>query len=174
MAALGKIFDVATFCPVPKADRIVVSRLLFTSHGSMQQIRWSWNNKMNPGSNPADCILAISLMVSGLLSGCASTPQHLTEENQNGIKNIAIISLVPESVNFDKIGLVSYSNEYTEFDMGSKLTDSVLAVTKERIAKSHPGWGVKSVEYDRTAILADVSTVYGFRAERANERCNYQ
>lgn len=92
---------------------------------------------MNLGSNRITRIIAISLM----LSGCASTPQHLTEENQNGIKNVAIISLVPESVNFSKIGIISYANDYTEFDMGSKVTDSILSVTQERIVKSHPELG---------------------------------
>jgi hypothetical protein len=118
---------------------------------------------MNFGLNPITRILAISLM----LSGCASTPQHLTEENQNGIKNIAIVSLVPESVNFDKIGIISLANKYTEFDMGSKVTNSILSMSQERIVKSHPSWIIKSVEYDRTALLAKVKSVAGFRATLA-------
>jgi hypothetical protein len=120
---------------------------------------------MNLGSNPITRILAILLM----LSGCASTPQHLTKENQKDIKNIAIISLVPESVNFDRIGIISFADEYTEFDMGSKVTNSILSVTQERLIKSHPNWVVKSVEYDRTALLAKVKPVIGFRAVRAKE-----
>lgn len=120
---------------------------------------------MNLGSNAVIRILAIFLM----LSGCASTPQHLTEENQNEIKSIAIVSLVPESVNFDKIGIISFSSKYTEFDMGSKVTDSILFVSQGRIAKSHPGWIVKSVGYDRTALLAKVKSASGFRATRAKE-----
>jgi hypothetical protein len=120
---------------------------------------------MNLGSNLITRILAISLM----LSGCASTPKHLTEENQNEIKNIAIVSLVPESVNFDKIGIISFATKYTEFDMGSKVTDSILSMSQERIAKSHPSWTVKSIEYDRTTLLAKVKSGIGFRATRAKE-----
>jgi hypothetical protein len=120
---------------------------------------------MNPGSNPITRIFAIAL----LLSGCASVPQHLTEQSKSGIKNIAIVSLVPESVNFSKIAIFSSSNIYTKFDAGSKLTDSVLYVSRARIAKSYPGWTVKSVEYDRPALLAKLNTPSGFNAARAEE-----
>jgi hypothetical protein len=121
---------------------------------------------MNPGSNSLTRIL---LILSIVLSGCASAPQHLTEESQNNIKTFAVVSLVPESVNFDKIGIVSFSNEYTEFDMGGKVAGNILAVSQERIARSHPGWAAKSVEYDRAALSADVRSAMGFRAGRARE-----
>jgi hypothetical protein len=120
---------------------------------------------MNLGSNLIIRIWAIFLT----LSGCASTPQHLTEENQNKIKNIAIISLVPENVNFDRIGIISFSNKYTEFDMGGKVTDTILSVSQERIAKFHPSWIVKSVDYDRTDLLAKVKSGNGFRPTLAKE-----
>ncbi len=121
---------------------------------------------MRPGSNPFIRILAISL----LLSGCATAPQQLTEASKNEIKNIAIVSLVPESVNFDKIGIISFSSAYTEFDMGSKVTGSILSVSRQRIEKSQPNWIVKTVEYDRTALLAKVKSETGFddtRVKRA-------
>ncbi len=116
-------------------------------------------------SNPVTRIFAIVM----LLSGCASAPQHLTEQNKSGIKNIAIVSLVPESVNFEKIGIFSSSNIYTKFDAGSKVTDSVLYVSRARIAKSYPGWTLKSVEYDRSALLAKLNTPSGFNAASAKE-----
>jgi hypothetical protein len=131
----------------------------------LQRVKLNWNTKMDFGSNAIIRILAISLM----LSGCASTPQHLTEENQNKINNIAIISLVPESVSFDKIRILSINNISTQFDMGGKVTDSILSVSRERIAKSHPNWIVKSVDYDRTALLAKVKSAIGFRSTLANE-----
>jgi hypothetical protein len=120
---------------------------------------------MSLGSNPVIRLLAIFLM----FTGCASTPQHLTEESKNEIKNIAIVSLVPESVNFDKVAITSFSSKYTEFDMGNRVTNSILSVTQERISKSYPGWVVKSIGYDRTAILTNVSSVKDFRTERAKE-----
>ena len=104
-----------------------------------------------------------------LLSGCASAPQHLTEQSKSGIRNIAIVSLVPESVSFEKIGIFSSSDIYTKFDMGSKVADSILYVSRARIAKSYPGWTLKSVEYDRSALLAKLNTASGFDAARARE-----
>lgn len=120
---------------------------------------------MNPGANPIFRTLAILL----LLSGCASVPQHLTEESKSAIKNVAIVSLVPESVNFDKIGIISFSSEQTEFDMGSKVTDSILYVSQQRIAKSHPDWVVKQVAYDRADLLARMNNPSGLRATRAKQ-----
>ncbi|HEY8888457.1 MAG TPA: hypothetical protein VIM35_08205 [Gallionella sp.] len=120
---------------------------------------------MNLGSNPITRIFAIVM----LLSGCASAPQHLTEQSKSGIKNIAIVSLVPESVNFEKIGIFSSSDIYTQFDMGSKVTDSILYVSRARIAKSYPGWTLKSVEYDRSALLAKLNTASGFDSAHAKE-----
>jgi len=120
---------------------------------------------MNIGSNPITRIFAIAL----LLSGCASAPQHLSEQDKSGIKNIAIVSLVPESVNFEKIGIFSSSDIYTKFDAGSKLTDSILYVSRARIAKSYPGWTIKGIEYDRPALLAKLDTPSGFDAARVKE-----
>jgi len=120
---------------------------------------------MNHVSNPITRIFAIFL----LLSGCASAPQHLTEQSKSVIKNIAIVSLVPESVNFDKIAIFASSDIDTNFDMGSKVTDSILYVSSARIAKSYPGWTVKSVEYDRTALLAKLNSARGFDAAGAKE-----
>lgn len=120
---------------------------------------------MSLRSNPITRLFAITL----LLSGCASAPQHLSEQSKSGIKNIAIVSLLPETVNFDKIEIFSSSNVYTEFDMGSKLTDAALYVSRARIEKSFPGWAVKPVTYDRTALLEKLNTASGFDAARARE-----
>ncbi|MGC2166487.1 MAG: hypothetical protein WA632_10790 [Gallionella sp.] len=111
---------------------------------------------------PIFCILTTLLM----LTGCASTPQHLTEQNISGIKNIAVVSLVPEEVNFDKIGIISVSNKYTEFDLGNKVTETIAYVARERIAKVHPGWNIKEVKFDRAAMLASVKSGYGYSSSR--------
>jgi hypothetical protein len=120
---------------------------------------------MNSASNPFIRILAIVV----LLSGCASVPQHLTEENKSGIRTIAIVSLVPENVHFDKIGIFSTSNVYTAFDMGSRVNDSILYVSKGRVAKSYPGWTVKSIDYDRAALLEKTGSTIGYNATGAKE-----
>jgi len=131
----------------------------------MQLVKLNWKTNMNLGSNPITRLFAIAL----LLSGCASAPQHLSEQDKNGIKNVAIVSLVPESVNFEKIGIFSSSNIYTKFDVGSKLTDSILYVSRARIANSYPGWTIKNIEFDRPALLAKLNTPSGFEAANVKE-----
>lgn len=120
---------------------------------------------MSLASSPITRIFAIAL----LLSGCASAPQHLSEQNKSAIKNIAIVSLVPESVNFEKIGIFSTSNIYTKFDMGSKLTDSILYVSRARIAQPNPDWTVKNIAYDQSALLAVLNTPSGFESAHAKQ-----
>jgi hypothetical protein len=120
---------------------------------------------MKPGSNPFTRIFAIML----LLSGCASAPHHLTEQGKSAIRNVAVVSLVPESVNFDKIAIFASSNTYTHFDMGGKVEDSILYVSRARIAKSDPGWNIKNIGYDQAALLASLNTPSGFNGARAKE-----
>jgi len=113
---------------------------------------------MNNGNFPKFGVLMIFLW----LIGCASTPQHLTEQNVSGIRNVAVVSLVPEKINFDRIGIISLSNKYTEFEMGHDVTDSIEYVARERIAKIYPDWKVKPIKYDRSALLAKVVAGYGY------------
>ena len=120
---------------------------------------------MKPGTNPFTRVFAIML----LLSGCASVPHHLTEQGKSSIRNVAVVSLVPESVNFDKIAIFSSSNTYTRFDMGGKVADSILYVSRARIAKSDPGWNIKNIGYDQAALLASLNTPSGFKGARAKE-----
>ncbi len=111
----------------------------------------------------------ILMLFSLMLFGCASTPQHLSEENLNEIKNVAIVSLVPEKVNFDKIGMISFLGEHAEFDMRGKITSSILSVSGARIAKSHPRWVVNSVKYDQADLLAKLQTAMGLNADLARQ-----
>jgi hypothetical protein len=113
---------------------------------------------MRYGNFPKFGILAIVLW----LTGCATPAQHLTEQDVSGIRTIAVVSLVPEQVNFDKVGIISLSNKYTEFDMGGKVTEGIEYVARERIAKVHPDWNVKHVNYDQSALLAKVVSGYGY------------
>jgi hypothetical protein len=125
----------------------------------------NWKTDMKPGSNPFIGILAIIL----LLSGCASVPHHLTEQRKSAIRNVAVVSLVPENVNFDKIAIFSSSNTYTRFDMGGKVADSILYVSRARIAESDPGWTIKNIGYDQAALLETVNTPSGFNSAHAKE-----
>jgi len=110
------------------------------------------------------------LILSLMLFGCASTPQHLSAKKLDQIRNVAIVSLVPESVNFEKFGVVSYLDEHAEFDMGGRVTNSIVSVAKERIVKSHPGWVVSTVPYDRAALLGSVrSSAMGLSSQPATQ-----
>ncbi len=120
---------------------------------------------MKLGSNPFINISAIFL----LLSGCASVPHHLSEQSKNAIKSVAVVSLVPENVNFDKIAIFSSSNTYTQFDMGGKVADSILYVSRARIAKSDPGWTIKKIGYDQAALLETLNTPSGFEGSDAKD-----
>lgn len=119
--------------------------------------------------SPKSTVIFYALAIFSMLAGCASAPQHLTEESIGGIKNVAIVSLVPESVNFDKIGMTSFSSSYTEFRMGSKLTEGIVFVSQDRIAKSHPNWLIKNIDYDRAALLAKVSSSLGYGGTQARQ-----
>ena len=131
----------------------------------MERASLNWNIKLSIGSNRFIRGFAIVLV----LSGCASTPQHLSEKDKNEINNIAIVSLVPESVSFDKIGIISFANRYTEFEMGDRVTGNILSVSRQRIEKSNPGRNIKSVEYDRTTLLDRLKPGIGFRSTRIKE-----
>ena len=120
---------------------------------------------MSIGSNRFIRVLAIVLV----LSGCASTPQHLSEKDKNAIKNVTIVSLVPESVSFDKIGITSFSSRYTEFNMGSGVTDNILSVSRQRITKSNPDWTIKNVAYDQASLLKNLKPEIGFRSSGVKE-----
>ena len=113
--------------------------------------------------------LASKLAAVLVLSGCASVPQHLTEESKMEIKNVAIVSLVPESVSFDKIGITSFSSRYTEFNMGSGVTDNILSVSRQRITKSNPDWTIKNVAYDQASLLKNLKPEIGFRSSGVKE-----
>jgi hypothetical protein len=122
------------------------------------------DQKMNHSANKIIFILAALL----LLSACAA-PKQLTEASKNKIKKVAIVSLVSESVNFDRIGVSSFTSKHTEFDMGKKVTDAILFVSKERIAQIQPGWTVKSIEYDQAALFAKVNFQSGYQSSLAKE-----
>lgn len=107
--------------------------------------------------------------VMAVLSGCASTPQNLTEGQVKQIKNVAIVNLVPERVNFEKIGLISFTSEHADFNLGDKTTESILFVAQQRIAKFHPEWTLKPIKYNQAELLAVVTSGFGMHTSRAKE-----
>ncbi|MGA7596080.1 MAG: hypothetical protein WCA64_12880 [Gallionella sp.] len=93
----------------------------------------------------------------------------MTEQSKSAIRNVAVVSLVPENINFDKIAIFSSSNTYTQFDMGGKVADSILYVSRARIAKSDPGWTIKKIGYDQAALLESLNSPSGFAGTHAKE-----
>jgi hypothetical protein len=116
---------------------------------------------------PRSSLILIIAATFLLLSGCATAPQHLSAGNQQSIKNVAIVSLVPESVNFSKIMIVS--SEDAEFNLGKQVTDAVYLVSRDRIAQSHPTWVIKDIQYDQAALLNKVKSAVGMDASQARE-----
>jgi hypothetical protein len=118
---------------------------------------------MKPGLNPMLLIAVILL----LLSGCASAPQHLSQEDRQKIKKVAIVSLVPEKVTFSKVMMVGA--EHAGFNLGGQVTDAVNLISQNRIAQAYPDWVIKNVEYDRAALLAKVKAGKGFASSQVRE-----
>jgi hypothetical protein len=152
---------------------------VFLWSGEILMFRGSWGNntmrfdqgtvkfvrkyEMKSRSSPILFIAATFLF----LPGCATAPQHLSADNQQKIKNVAVVSLVPESVNFSKIMIVSSKD--AEFNLGKQVTDAVYLVSRGRIAQSHPAWVVKDIKYDRAALLGKVESAAGVDASQARE-----
>jgi hypothetical protein len=96
-------------------------------------------------------LLALCSVSFLLLSGCAAT--RLTDETEKQIKNVAIISLVPEKANYEKIGLTVFNNERSEIDMGDQINSIIESTATKRLAVARPAWKVVKVPYDRAALM---------------------
>ncbi|GAB1233845.1 hypothetical protein [Ferrigenium sp. UT5] len=117
-------------------------------------------------SNSRIIHLAATLFV---LSGCATPPQQLTAASQSNIRNVAVVSLVPESVNFDKVGIISFSSQTTTFNLGSAVTEGIVSVAQGRITRTHPDWNVKKITYDQAALRAKAGADGKTLSARARE-----
>lgn len=91
------------------------------------------------------------LLLALLLPGCAAT--RLSDEAEKQIKSVAIVSLVPEMAHFEKIGLTVFNNERGEIDMGDQISSTIKFVATKRLAVARPAWNVKTVNYDRAALI---------------------
>jgi hypothetical protein len=112
-------------------------------------------------------LLALCSVSFLLLSGCAAT--RLTDEAEKQIKNVAIISLVPEKANYEKIGLTVFNNERGEIDMGDQINSTIESVATKRLAVARPAWKVATVSYDRAALIKRLngsSMVMAYNEER--------
>lgn len=112
-------------------------------------------------------LLAFCAVSFLLLSGCAAT--RLTDETEKQIKNIAVVSLVPEKANYEKIGLTVFNNERSEIDMGDQINSTIESVATKRLAVARPAWKVVPVSYDRATLITRLngsSMVMAYNEER--------
>jgi hypothetical protein len=77
---------------------------------------------------------------------------HLTVAERDGIKNVAIVSVIPEKVNIVKPRLLGYASETEVLDLGGRLSATVESVATARISSARPKWVIKEVEYDRNVL----------------------
>lgn len=96
------------------------------------------------------------LLVAALLSGCAAPRLSVTAEQQ--IKNVGIVSLIPEDASFIKIGLTVFNNERGVIAMDGKITSTVEAALTKELSKSRPQWSVKPIAYKRDELIAQLKS----------------
>lgn len=95
------------------------------------------------------------LLLALSITGCAST--RITPDDESRIRNVAIITLVPEKVHFDKIGLTVFNNEMAEIEMDGLVTSTILSTAKQRIATARPQWTIKDIAYDRPLLIERIN-----------------
>jgi hypothetical protein len=107
------------------------------------------------------------VLVALFLTGCAAP--RLSGEADKKIRTVAIISFVPETARFEKIGLTVFNNEREEIAMGDQVTSTIRSVITRRLAVARPAWTVKVVSFDQTALtkrLHGSSMVMAYNEER--------
>lgn len=107
------------------------------------------------------------IVLAIFITGCAST--RITPEDEKRIRNVAVITLVPDKANFEKIGLTVFNNERSEFDMGDQITSTIFSTAKKRITAARPKWTIKDISYDRPLLIERInkrSIVMSYAEER--------
>lgn len=99
--------------------------------------------------------LVYMLATFALVSGCAA-PQ-LSPEADAKVSRVGIVVLVPEEIRYKKFGWTVFGNESTDFDMGGKVENAIRATAVKRLEASRPKWEIRSVPYDRVALVRAMS-----------------
>lgn len=94
--------------------------------------------------------LAMSLAAL-LVAACASS--KLSVDDEARIKNVAIVSLVPERATFTKIGVTVFNNDQADIDLGGRADQTVESIARDRISKARPNWTIRPISYDRAELL---------------------
>ena len=69
----------------------------------------------------------LAVLVSLVVSGCA--PFRIDSDADKQIRNIAIVSLVPERANLARVGITVFGNDNTDFDVGGRITATIEETT---------------------------------------------
>ncbi|MFC7286593.1 hypothetical protein ACFQPC_00960 [Herminiimonas glaciei] len=99
------------------------------------------------------CLIAI------FVSGCAA--KKLSETDEQRIRNVGVVSIIPEDATFQKIGLTVFNNEKTVIDMNGQLTATITSTVNSRLAQSRPQWKVKDIGFEQSALLEKYKTSDG-------------
>ena len=68
------------------------------------------------------------------------------------IKNIAVVSVIPDDARFTKLGGMVWENEAATFRLGKNISTVVEAIATKRIATTRPAWNIKTISYDSNAL----------------------
>jgi hypothetical protein len=90
-------------------------------------------------------LFSVSLVTLYLL-GCA-TIVHLTPENDAKIRNVAVITLIPEEI-------IVYRRQHSEhkISLEGRITATIEIVVNQTLTSLKPKWYVKQIQYDRDAL----------------------
>jgi hypothetical protein len=88
------------------------------------------------------------------LWGCAYTPPAPLELDESNINSVAIVSLVPEKANLQRIGLTAFNNDRIDVDLGGRISRTIDSVASAHLSAARPQWTIKRITYDRDALVA--------------------
>ena len=94
--------------------------------------------------------LAATLAVAVLLTGCASAPR--TAETDQGIKRVAIVSMLQENAPVVHLGLTVFNNDRKTVDQDGALNRLAVDVVAQRVRAARPGWTVVPVALDPAMV----------------------
>lgn len=102
-----------------------------------------------------------------LLAGCST--YGLDPKNADSIRRIAVINLVPDQANIERMGLTVFQNDRRKYDLGRAVDDRVQATVAQRLSRTRPSWELRRIDYDRPALATAIDRktfVWSYDVER--------
>lgn len=85
-----------------------------------------------------------------LLAGCASTQR--TQQTDENIKTVAVVSLLQENAPMVRLGLTVFNNDATTLPQGGALNRIALGTIETRLRAARPAWVIKDSGADPVAL----------------------